>query len=100
MDRVILIFSTGGSGHLEASWGRIKIRKLLKQICWLGRAFFFPAGGVQRRDLAFSLLSWWPRRRPSQHSRFYRGGRGVAPSSIFTSIVVAAEWPESAISRG
>ena len=38
-------------------------------------------------DLAFSFLSCWPRSGPSQHSRFYRGGCGVARSRIFIFIV-------------
>ena len=40
-------------------------------------------------DSAFSLLSWWPRSGPIQHSHFYRGGRGVAQFSGLNCIVVA-----------
>ena len=47
---------------------------------------------------AFSLLSWRPRSAPTQHSRFYRSGRGMARPNILTSIVVAAEWPDPALS--
>ena len=38
--------------------------------------------------------SWWPQIGSRQHSRFYRGRRGVAEAvSIFISVVAAAEWP-------
>ena len=42
-------------------------------------------------DLAFSLVSWWPRSDLTQHSHFYRDARGVARVSVFAFIVVAAE---------
>ena len=42
-------------------------------------------------DPAFSLLSWWPRSGPTQHSHFQRGGRGVARPSIITFIATTAE---------
>ena len=47
---------------------------------------------------AFSLLSWWPRSGPTQHSHFYRGDRGVARLSIITSIGLAAGWLDPAVS--
>ena len=34
----------------------------------------------------------------AERSHFYRGGRGVARPSIITFIVVAAEWPDPALS--
>ena len=49
-------------------------------------------------DSAFSLLAWWPRSDPSQHSHFCRGHRGVTPSSILISTVVALEGREPAFS--
>ena len=53
-------------------------------------------GSILRTDwrTEIKLLSWWPRSGTSQHSRFYRGGRGVARVSILTSIVATAEWHE------
>ena len=45
-----------------------------------------------------ALLSCWPRGGPTQHSHFYLLGRGVARPRILTSIVLAAEWPDPALS--
>ena len=83
-----------GGGHTLKSVSAPRVfqtfSKVLKQTSY--RASRLVA--AKSPDPPFSGLSWRPRSGTTQHSHFYRGGRGVARPNILASIVVAAEWPD------